>query len=234
MVVISGSADSVIGFVTLPQSTYYESTIWVPSSDAVLTCGYTGTQDSVFTIDPLLDVVSARVRVVRGPQCLAWASWSSHVFCASMSGVVSVLPEDGGTVLATLAVGSYPASFAVSPVAGRVYVGHSNTSFVYVIRDTGLSVAERPPVGRSPLVQASPNPFRRKLALRVVRESGHLSAFRIISATGQQVRRIPFVADETVIWDGRDAAGVEVPRGVYYVCAERQREASRLKVVKLH
>ena len=96
-------------------------------------------------------------------------------------------------MLAVLQVGDYPYCFATAPRVRRVYVGHANTSRVYVIRDTVSGIAETPgPERAEPL--PGPTVVRNVLvwsamtpSLRNVADIALQSGAKLLDATGRVV-----------------------------------------------
>jgi len=141
--VLSGERDSLLRYINLPGGGDAMAVAGVEPRGLVMVAAYWGATDSVFTIDTGSDTVVARVLVTRGPRCLVPSPASGLVYCAGDE--VSVLAGEGNRVITTLRVGWGPLSQVVVHEWRRVYVGHSNTRMVYVVRDSVTGVAEGGP-----------------------------------------------------------------------------------------
>ena len=94
------------------------------------------------------------------------------------------------------------------------------------------------PTDRLTLAQNHPNPFGPETAIRfVVPASGRLTTLRIFDVAGREVvrprDRTPVAGPQSVIWNGRDAAGNEVASGVYFYRVEAGDEAESKKLLLL-
>jgi flagellar hook assembly protein FlgD len=100
-------------------------------------------------------------------------------------------------------------------------VGHLNTRYVYVLRDTSAGVSE-PRLPRPEFcgaLSAAPNP---RVQVKPQLASAYTpTEIRICAADGRVVgkfRLSPSVdGTSSAVWDGRDLAQVPVPAGVYVV-----------------
>jgi YVTN family beta-propeller protein len=184
--------------------------------------GGVGSQtDTVFAVDAGQDTVVSRLAVGGEPWSLTWSAATDLVYCANYSGGISVISGDGSRVVTTLTASSAPFVLSLVPRHRRIYVGHLNSRWVYVLKDSLLGV-EEPKVSkglRVRPVEARPNPFSRTTSLCWF-EPG-MSAVRVYGADGRLVRELPLVESRDgsrhADWDGRDAAGREAPPGVYCV-----------------
>jgi hypothetical protein len=82
-------------------------------------------------------------------------------------------------------------------------------------------------------IAAEPNPFVRHLTVRlgpaVVRQTAKLA---IRDVTGRTLRTMPITA-RSIVWDGRDRSGRELPAGIYFITADCPGVVVRpLRVVK--
>jgi len=143
VVIIDGAGDSVVQAIFFPASP--EAVAGSDVHGRVFAGLSTGTSDSVAALDMQGDTVVAMLRVGREPTSLAWSARSDLVYCASgVSDNLSVIAGDGSRILKTVTVSSFPAVLLSVPEFKRVYVGHSNTRLVYVVRDTSEGIAETP------------------------------------------------------------------------------------------
>jgi hypothetical protein len=195
---------------------------------------YAGGNDYVVTVSAYDDSVVAAMPVGDGPCGLAYSGRNNHLYCvATYSSRMVVLTGDGTRVLKTLSVGFYPEVMALVPRHGRIYVGHANTSFVYVCKDPSLVVAEplSPRSGLSEAISVTPSPFSRTAAFtwRLPARGGEV--VRLYAQDGRLVReaRVP-AGQSRWVWDGRDDSGVPLPPGVYVL---ESGPGVRAKVVKL-
>jgi hypothetical protein len=87
-----------------------------------------------------------------------------------------------------------------------------------VVRSLGIE--EGPAAGSFALFGAEPNPFRTSVAIRLnAADAFHPTLLRIFDSQGRFVRDLPVarsLSEQTVVWDGRDAAGRRVGRGTYF------------------
>jgi hypothetical protein len=86
------------------------------------------------------------------------------------------------------------------------------------------------------LISAAPNPFSRTTMITVRGEHRMPGGIRVLDLQGRLVRELKLGADgsESILWDGKDGDGVEVPDGIYFVQASSFVAAAKCKVVKLH
>ena len=90
-----------------------------------------------------------------------------------------------------------------------------------------------PTAGYSPTLSATPNPFRGET--RIAFEGEHVDGavtVRVIDVAGRTVRTIRG-SGESLVWDGRDDSGRDVPAGVYFVRAGRDGWLRTGRVVRL-
>jgi hypothetical protein len=87
-------------------------------------------------------------------------------------------------------------------------------------------------------LQAAPNPFEESTVIRFGPRSGTSGAVGVYDVRGRLVRRLPAPAsaDRGVVrWDGRDASGIGVAPGVYFLRMEGERGAApTTRVVRLN
>jgi DNA-binding beta-propeller fold protein YncE len=232
-VAISGESDTIVSRIPV-----------VPDGEVL---GVTGNEDdglvyfgSSTLSDDYLAIVSAQtdsvlrtVDVGREPYGLAYYHPSGLLYCASaMANEVRVLTSDGSQTLTTLHVGEYPYAFVTVPHHDRLYLGHLNGRYVYVLRDTSAGIAE----SQSPQpgfrgVSVTPNPFTRNAAVIWNSPLRRHDVARVYAQDGRLVRQTRIPAGEARwVWDGRDGSGVPLPPGVYMLEAG---PGVRAKVVKL-
>jgi YVTN family beta-propeller protein len=188
---------------------------------------YGGSTDSVAVIDAQVDTVITMLGVGRYPGALVLSPSSGLAYCANAaSDNLSVMAGDGSRILGTVSVGDGPSSLLAVAGARRVYVGHFNTRFVYVVHDTASGVSERGPSAsrRVPGVCVRPNPFSTSVWLQC--PAGAMSGARLMvySGTGRLVRSLQVNAgggrSGSYVWDGVDDNGQDVAPGIYYAVSE--------------
>jgi hypothetical protein len=145
---------------------------------------------------------------------------------------VAVISNDGSRVLAVLQVGDDPFVFSLVPRHDRLYLGHLNSRYVYVLRDTSAAIAEsQMPRPGLQCVSVTPNPFKRNVTIVWPSSVGAGGAARVYAQDGRLVRQTQIPAGETRWgWDGRDEQGRLVPPGVYVLAAPG---GVRAKAIKL-
>jgi DNA-binding beta-propeller fold protein YncE len=114
----------------------------------VMACVYGA--DVLFAIDAHSCSTLSRTAVGRDPRVLAWNSDRSFLYVANgRSSSVTVLSGDGASVIRELPASASPFVFARSTATGRLYLGHLDSRWVYVIKDSVTGMAEgraEPPV----------------------------------------------------------------------------------------
>jgi YVTN family beta-propeller protein len=233
--VIDGCSDSVVARI---RAWYYGNTYAVSGSDRrdVVLASLYGVGSRICTIDARTNQVDTVLPVVDGGYAIHLSRQSDRFYCtSSFTDEVVVLSGDARQLLKTLSVGDDPFVIAESPVQRRLYVGHLNSSQVYVIRDATSAWPEGQPSmpdTTAGLLLGS-SVFRDRLSIvsgtkvvagpiGVYSEDGRLvRSLNAIKASGD-VRR--------VTWDGRDSRGRTAPPGVYVVTAPG---GLRAKAVKL-
>jgi YVTN family beta-propeller protein len=221
--VLDGASDSVIARIPLQMNAraYAEA-----EAHDLLMVGAGGVgggaPDTVFIVDVRTNVLVAGRPVGRDPWCLVWSPATDLVYCAnSSSNSVTVLTGDGSLIAATLAASSAP--FTLLPVLRhrRVYVGHLNSRWVYVIGDSVLGIEETKSSMdvRVRPVEVRPNPFSRATTISWF-ELG-MSAARVYGTDGSLIRELPpretRNGSRRTTWDGQDVDGRNSPPGVYCV-----------------
>jgi YVTN family beta-propeller protein len=214
--VIDGLGDTVVAY--LPLNTGQVSTMLsVEAHSLVMAGGSTGQGDSIFVVDATSDSVIRALPAGRQPEALAWSSATDLVYCAEGgSNALSVIRADGTRVVESVAVSDFPSSLMFCPPHGRVYVGHTNTSMVYLVRDTCSGVVEAP----SEPVQDSPGRASvvRRAAWASIGEAGIL-----VDAAGRRVAEV-----------GPGRARPNLAPGVYFVReAQAQAQAQARTVRKI-
>lgn len=167
------------------------------------------------------------------PDHLSYYVRSGLLYCAPVGAKhVAVLSGDGSRILELLQVGDGPFVFAQVPRHDRLYLGHLNSRFVYVLRDTSAAVAEsqpaRPGFGG---VNVTPSPFSRSVTVVWNTAVKGGDVVRVYSQDGRVVRRDRTSAGKSMwVWNGRDDAGRATAPGVYVVEAGA---GCRQKIIKL-
>jgi DNA-binding beta-propeller fold protein YncE len=195
--------------------------------------------DSIFVVDMRLDSVKCILAVGRNPDAMVWSVQSDLVYCVnSTTDDISVVDGDGTRVIATLDASDCPSVLALSPPHRRVYVGHLNSTQVYVIRDTlgGVSEFVSPRLSWRQALRAEPSVFRVSTVVTYVGASPTRADLNVFAESGELVRSLrPCVAAGGCVsyrWDGRDSECRDAPEGVYFLAAVGK-AGSGIKVVKV-
>jgi len=197
--------------------------------DSLLAVGADGDAAShIRVLDAFRDSFVHEMPTGRMVLSVAWSPTSALLYCVSgHDDNLTVVGDRVSRVVTTLAVSDGPDAAVVTP--GRVYVGHINSPWVYVIRDTCSGIAEDHLSGRvCALLEARPNPFVSSVLIRCLPEAGRDAPLRIYAQTGVLVRTL--AGGGSWHWDGRDDHGRPVPAGVYVLRSTG--EAGALLVVK--
>ncbi len=219
--VIHGADDTVVAIIPWPVA-MSPSAMLAVDAHSLVTVALDGARCSVQFVSGRGDSVFAVLPVGRDPLGLTWSPATDLAYCANAgSDNVSVLAGDGSRSIKTLPVSDAPSVLALASRCRLLYVGHYNSSKVYVIGDSMAGVGEqRWHAVVDSRLQAEPNPFSGAVMLR---RGG-------LSTTGQEVavfahsgRRIAALRqasspNDAVVyqWDGRDATGRKVPPGIYF------------------
>jgi YVTN family beta-propeller protein len=232
-IVISGQSDTVVTRIALPDNVDVMSATGNEDDGLVYLGASSGTNDYVATVSTQADSVLATKDIGRGPQDLAYYAASGLLYCASRgSDQVVVLTGDGRQVLTTVPVGDAPYVFAVVPRHDRLYVGHLNGRYVYVLRDTSAGIAESPLAGPAYQgVSVTPNPFCQRAALAWTAPAGGNDVACVYAPDGSLIKQALVATGATRwVWDGRDNRGRPASPGVYVVIAPG---GARAKAIKL-
>ncbi len=93
-------------------------------------------------------------------------------------------------------------------------------------------------IGQSRLLASQPNPFGRQTTLRYRVTTSGPATLAVYDAGGRLVRVLltgtALPGEQTVIWDGRDAAGGLVPAGVYLARWTSTGNCDQVKLLMLH
>lgn len=202
VILIDGATDSIVSRMSVGEHIGSVHAIVVAEPHGLVMAGKWNDSgwdpDSLFVGDAAAGVLLSRTAIPRGPYSALYSTSSDRMYCAcSTADSVVVLRGDDGGVARTLHVGDAPFVLAYSPVNRRVYVGHLNCAWVFVIRDTTTGVAEE---GRSGVPRA-PDVTVLGGVMRVGR------AARLVDVTGRTVAE--FVAGES------DVSGLAC--GAYFV-----------------
>jgi YVTN family beta-propeller protein len=233
--VIDGRADTVVARIPVAPHSDVFSISGNDGRNVVLASVYGG-GSRLYAIDILTDVVDTVIHVGRATYAICLSQTSDRFYCTSaLSDEVVVLSGDGMQHLATLPVSDAPFVIAESPVQKRLYVGHLNSSKVYVIRDADIPWPE----GQHCVADTAaglrlvPNPFRGRLSI-VADTTIDAREVKVFSEDGQMVKSLtaarPAAGVQRIVWDGRDSRGRLLPAGVYVVTLT---EAVRARVVKV-
>jgi YVTN family beta-propeller protein len=230
LVTICGAGDTVLNCIPLPAGA---SAVTGDDAHRLL---MVASSDSVIVVDIEKDSIVARLAVGREPSALAWSPINDVVYCAnSVSDNVSIIAGNGSRVLGTINTSDCPAVLLAVPTHKAMYVGHFNSSWVYVIKDSVSAVSENPS-GSLPTLGALPNPFRLLVTFESPSGEGRNSAVCIFSDDGRQVTELRPVEAPSghlrYVWDGRSRHGRRLPAGVYFAVTAGL-PAAGVRLVKL-
>ena len=233
--VVDGVRDSVLRYIPLP---------WRDNVYAMAGCAVPGLvlfaifdTNAVWAVDARTDSVVQRVSVGRMPRVMYWSPATNLVYVGNgYTDDVSVLTGDGARLIATLAIGDAPFAFAYSTFHHRLYVGHLNSSMVYVIQDSAVGVREgvgnltRHDTG----LTVRPSVFSRGVAIES--DDVGVASLVVYSLNGSLIRALqPQRISKRryrALWDGRDQRGQETAAGAYVIVTEGGGQ-TRTRVVKL-
>ncbi len=216
IVVVGGASDSVIGRIPFPLGSGVSTMTDVPTSGLMMFGVYGGGYSAVYSVDTQWDSVVSVVTVGRVASSLLSSPSRRLVYCAgTVTDDISVLADDGTRVNVVLSAGDCPFVMVEAPSVHRVYVGHLNTSRVYVIRDSTSPVSEGRNIaaGPGPALEARPAPFSSSVFVRSLPGVGHVVPLHVYAPSGTLVRTL--AGRGVWHWDGRDDQGRPVPAGAY-------------------
>ncbi len=235
-VVIDCATDSVIAEI----ATGIDRNVYSVATDGVgrvMLC-VTGT-NVLLTYDCYTRALLSSVPIGSEPRSVVWNAGRSLLYVAnSMSNCVSAVSGDGSMLLASLPVQNCPSAMAYSNAARRVYVGHSNTRLVYVLRDEADAAPRRSPVGGEAATSARllSTPFNGVASIAIEGRLETRGELQVFSSAGKCIRRLSPASVEPGCsvwrWDGRDEQGREAPAGVYLFAPAGMRSAG-VRGVKL-
>jgi DNA-binding beta-propeller fold protein YncE len=134
--VVDGCGDSVIAVLDL-------MAMKMVAVDTLVLAGSRARDPGrLYCIDARGDTEMGWVEVPGNPDAIAVSPTSGLVYVACQDNNVVALPRDGSRVVRDLAVSDAPISLEFGGVPPRLYVGHFNTTMLYVIRDTAAGIAE--------------------------------------------------------------------------------------------
>lgn len=218
-IVIGGQSDSVVADITLPGNVGVISATGNEDAGLVYLGTSSGSDDYVATVLTQSDSILATTIIGLEPFGLACSGRSGFLYCASaITDEVRVLAGDGGQILNTLQVGDYPYVFAVVPRHDRVYLGHLNGTYVYVIRDTAAGIAE---------TDAGGGFAGRDVASTLVR--GRL----LLASDVQEANLVDLAGSVRMALHAGDNDVSRLAPGVYFVLgAQAQAQAARKVIVR--
>jgi len=235
VVALGGYSDTVVARIRVAQ---HSDVLAMSGSDlrGVVVASVVGDDSRLYAIDAATNTVDTFIGAAGSIYAIHLSGTSDRFYCASdHSDEVVVLSGDGRQHLASLPVADAPFVIAESPVQKRLYVGHLNSSKVYVIRDATIPWPEGQP--RKPDTMSGfrlgPSLFRDRLSI-VSGTTVAVGAVNVFSEDGRLVRSLNMTRPAGTVlrltWDGRDSRGRPVPPGVYVVTAAG---GVRAKAVKL-
>jgi len=234
-VVIDGQSDAVVGHITLPNgANYIDGATGNENAGLVYLAASRSDSGYVATVSTHGDSVLVSVLVGNMPCGLVYCDRNDRLYClTSFPDSLAIMSGDGTRVLKKLPVGGCPWVTALVPRQQRVYVGHSNTRYVYVVKDTSLGVVEPQThlLAFRGALTVTPNPFTRSLVVSLNSSIKSGGVARLYAQDGRLVRQARIPAGVSCwVWDGRDDFGALLPPGVYVL---ETGPGVRAKVAKL-
>jgi hypothetical protein len=214
VVVIDGARDSLRGRISIPGGATTLSMVGCCGDSVLAVGGELLNRGDIYTLDVIGESFLQTLPAGREPRGGAWSEGTGLLYYpCTISDNLIVVGDRLTRVTAVLPVSDGP-NVALA-VSGRVYLGHINSPWVYVIRDTCAGIAEVDPsvAVRAPTLAARPNPFRGSPLVRCLQEASHEASLRVYAQTGALVRTL--AGGGSWYWDGRDDHGRPVPAGVY-------------------
>jgi DNA-binding beta-propeller fold protein YncE len=234
--VIDCATDSVVA--TLPTGVDQWVTALVADGAGKVMAGVYGA-NVLLTKDSYSCSTLVQASIGREPRGATWNADRSRLYIANgLSRSVSVLTGDGANVVGELGVSAYPFVFAYSPATARLFLGHLDSRWVYVIGDSTTGVADGPgDPQRLSGYRLSASPFKQGVWLEQTHPGGPGTDACVYSAIGLLLRRLRPVAGSvssgySLYWDGLDEQGREAPAGVYLFAPAGMRSAG-VRGVKL-
>ena len=232
-VVIGGQCDTVVARISLSGLGSVLSATGNEDAGLVYLGVYTGSADRVVTVSVQNDSVLAAVVIGREPWGMQLYVPSGLLYCTSArTDEVCVLTGDGAGIRTTLSVGDCPYVFAAAPRHDRLYVGHLNGRYVYVLRDTSAGLAESQPPGSAYQgARATPNPFSQRVALAWNAPAGGNDVACVYAPDGGLIKQAQIAMGASRwVWDGRDSRGRPASPGVYVLAAPGGLRAKAIKL----
>jgi YVTN family beta-propeller protein len=235
---IGGGTDTLRSVLTLEDP----GKTWSIAGDDAARLAYIGSEglahNSLLTFDVVAETVVVQEVMPGVPRFVFRSEPSSLVYVLCRNSWVSVCAPDGHRTGCSLAVQSSPFVAAYSPPTRRLYVGHLNSSLVYVIKDTvtGLVEQESPSASAAPVLGVSGSCFRNRVVAELDVPAGiDVPALLVLTSDGRLVVRLSGMRTAGRVrytWAGLDGRGNRAPRGVYVLRPSdcRVRAASVVKV----
>jgi len=159
VVVIDGALDCVVAEIPAPERGATHALMENPDAGIVLAATVGDTCSHIWSIATGPDTILNDLWSPSNPECILWSPHSRQFYVACYRPVVAVVNSDGSELTVEVPVQSSPFSLALSPQQHRLFVGHLNSPFVYVIRDEVGGIAEgggtRLPRGAATVVRGS-------------------------------------------------------------------------------
>lgn len=169
---------------------------------------------------------------------LMWDSVYNRIYCAdSVNNNIFVIDCRTDSLLVTLNNGLYPCTFAQSIQQGDVYIANYYSSSITVIGpETGI-MEYAPEEGVFDGLPVVPNPFTRQTNINMSKNLfAEGTELKIYNACGRLVKSFGLTPDApraTLIWDGTDDQGQQLPSGVYFVRCNTEEQSIVKKVLRI-
>jgi DNA-binding beta-propeller fold protein YncE len=221
-----------------PRTSYGNGVRSIACVDGTAICAV-DTDNRIVALDAASGQIVDSVDAGRQPDVLEHVPAARRVYCAcASSDNVMVFSDDCLSMVADLRVSDRPAALVYSARSRRLYVGHLNSSYVYVIADSGATGPKRRALKNqaTPISPIAVSHFWGGVELSTQQSQGPASELRVYSASGRRIRSLASVGSGAgfirYFWDGRDEQGREAPAGVYLFAPEGNQSAA-VRGVKL-
>ena len=135
----------------------------------------------------------------------AAATDQAQLEVAHNAAIVGTSPNDSAAV-----VGFIWTNAQDYPTTGNLYFEDTAVPIIWIDTATGIAESNRPVMNKTNFT-VTPNPFRNSVKFIIPSQMGE-AKLSIFDVTGKLVREL----NTTMVWDGRNSAGIKVNNGVYF------------------
>jgi hypothetical protein len=172
-------------------------------------------------------------------------------YTSGFSGTSGASPMVTGASLCLQGIAEAAQGSVLTPVALRALITDTGVPHLDPSKEIGprpdlaeaaaqlvdLTAAPGLPAGGGIALRAAPNPFGERTELRFALPAGADARVRLYDAGGRLVRTLASPAagagERALAWDGRDAAGRDLPSGVFFYRLESSAGTASGRLVKL-